>query len=625
MSLLRHDFEALTSVTDEIDSLLGLVGVTKAKQLDPLKPSDLGKISRRIGASLKRAVAGGEAAAMKAAIDELDVDWVNLSTAAQRKVIDAARRQAKKVIIDKTLPKVDQVFTANVKPIYKNSKIAAIAKHNLQINFSLSSQDADIARFVADSQSNFITNQYGQRLAKMGTNVRAIVAEGTKRGAGSAEIVRDLQKNLPELSQVGRRQFYWEVVAMSFANRARNYAGIVSYGEAGIEWYRWESVLDEVTTETCRFLHGKRFSTGAELSRVESLEENTDNPEQIKQIQPWVSVGRNSDGEKSLFFRGPSGQKRHIATVLKPGQGKADVRGVYSSKMTDKQLGDSGISMPPIHGLCRSTTVPDLSGPSPRVAPVEPAPRPSQVAAKPQKIPKSAEPKVGKQFEKFASDLSKDDEKLMMRTIDDLGLTKVMEKNKLGRLVFTSKVGRDGFQTASIGKRTNGVFYHGLNVDGHPKQNPVLKVLSKRSDAAGWEFKEGVASKWGISETGRTPRAKMQTTFTHELGHYITKIGERQKLRGGRKLVLDHAGSSEEYKQVDKIMKSAFRRRAKDPLNRVSMYAQTNRDEYFAESFAAHAMDPVTLKAKDPVAFEMVEEVRKIHGLDPVKRLIDGK
>lgn len=624
MSLLRHEFERFTAVSDEVDALLQRVGITKAKQLDPLRSADLGKISRQIGLKLKKATAGGEAAAMRAALDELDVDWVSLDSKGRTRVINAARRQAKKVIIAKSIPKIEQVFTVGVKPIYGKAKKSSIKKHKLAINFSLSKEDADIAKFVADSQSNFITDQYGKRIDGLGKSVRRIVGEGTKRGAGSIEIVKDLQDNLPTLNQLGRKQFYWEVVAMSFANRARNYAGVMSYGEAGISRYLWESVLDEVTTETCRFLHGKSFSTGDELARAQVLEDNVDDPEAIKQLQPWCSVGVNSDGEKSIFFRGSAGQKRHIATVIKPGVGKSDTKGIYSTQMTDKQLGASGISMPPAHGLCRSTTTPDLSSPSPRTTPTAPAARPVP-DSKPKKIPKLSQPRVGVQFENFASDLSKADEEVMMRTIDDLGLSKVMAKNKLNRLVFTSKKGRDTYQSAIIGKNTNGVFYYGVSGEGLRTQKPVLKVLSDRDSKTPWTFKEGVDSGWSISETGSTQRAKIQATFSHELGHYVTKIGMKSKVRGRRKLVLDHENSSEEFKKVDKIMKSSFRRRAKDPLTRVSRYSQTNRDEYFAESFAAHSMNPTALKARDPVAFEMVEEVRKIHGLDPVKRLIDGK
>ena len=47
----------------------------------------------------------------------------------------------------------------------------------------------------------------------------------------------------------------------------------------------------------------------------------------------------------------------------------------------------------------------------------------------------------------------------------------------------------------------------------------------------------------------------------------------------------------------------------------VTRYARTNKDEYFAESYAAYRSDPELLRENDPNGFEMVVEVLTLAGM----------
>lgn len=129
-------------------------------------------------------------------------------------------------------------------------------------------------------------------------------------------------------------------------------------------------VADDIVvhnSEICRFLHGKVFSVSRGLATFEQVEAN---PEAIKTLTPWVRDGVDDKGRQTLFVDRGGGRTRRVAVVDKPAVGTRDQRGSYSAGLSPSRLQDIGISFPPLHGLCRSTTVADMSAQvvTPRVA-----------------------------------------------------------------------------------------------------------------------------------------------------------------------------------------------------------------------------------------------------------------
>jgi hypothetical protein len=76
-----------------------------------------------------------------------------------------------------------------------------------------------------------------------------------------------------------------------------------SYAEAGIRQYRIEPVLDEQTTNICRYLHGKTFSVADALRRFDRIEQLED-PEAIKQAMPWVREAQDRETRPHPALRG---------------------------------------------------------------------------------------------------------------------------------------------------------------------------------------------------------------------------------------------------------------------------------------------------------------------------------
>ncbi len=289
------------------------------------------------------------------ALDALDVDWAELTPKQRTRVFQAANRAL--LPLETKIPKAVTVpIDEQTTTIVKGTRREVRKEYKLKIGAKLNETDERIAKFVAESQPNFIRDEYGRRRKQFSRQARAIVAEGVGQGIGRREMAEDLERRLGY--KVTKSRAYWEVVASTFANRARSWAQMSSFEEAGIERYIFEAVLDKATTDTCRFLHGKKFQTSAGLAKFREVERRRD-PEAIKEVTPWVRTVKREDGTQVLAFD-RDGERVEVATVVESAVGQDDETGKFSSAMSNNQLMQNGLTMPPLHGLCRSTVVADV-------------------------------------------------------------------------------------------------------------------------------------------------------------------------------------------------------------------------------------------------------------------------
>jgi hypothetical protein len=145
---------------------------------------------------------------------------------------------------------------------------------------------------------------------------------------------------------------------MVFTNRARTSTQLAAFEDAGVERYRFDAVLDEVTSEPCRFLHGKVFTVARAMERFRDVERARD-PERIRDLQPFVQVGADDAGNTVLFYE-RGGRRRAVARVDEPAEGTKDAVGRYSRALSPTQLETAGVTVPPLHGRCRSTITAEL-------------------------------------------------------------------------------------------------------------------------------------------------------------------------------------------------------------------------------------------------------------------------
>lgn len=327
--------------------------VETTKALDPLDANDFITIVMRLSRALRRVSRPAEEAALRRALERLDVDWPNLSKAAQGQVVRAAREALRAVELQ-VLPRVDQLFEAEAEPIVGQARRSAVQRFGLRIAAELNATDLRTAKFVRESQANFVRDEYGRRRQSFSQKARSIVTSGLERGLGRDDIVAELTSVMPT-EAFNRNETYWEVVAMVFTNRARSATQLVAFEDAGLESYRFEAVLDEATSEVCRFMHGKVFSVAAARSRIQEVERSRD-PELIRDLQPFVQVGVGDDGSEVLFYE-KGGRRRPVARVDESAVGHKDRVGEYSRGLSPERLEAAGLSVPPLHGRCRSTLI----------------------------------------------------------------------------------------------------------------------------------------------------------------------------------------------------------------------------------------------------------------------------
>lgn len=326
-----------------------------AKALDPLVDSDFMVICVRLAKALDKAVRGDEAVALRAAIEALDVDWVTMSEAGRDRVIQSARQQIS-VLPPVVAPKVEDVLRVRADSLISATKQGAIEKYGFSIAGDFDRYDRRTSDFLVRSHGLYIKDEYGRRADALDAYARKVVTDGLEAGLGSEDISAKLAKDV-RLAYLGRVESYWEVIATAFANHARTATQINSFQEAGVITYKFVAVLDQVTTDICRYMDGRTFSTAEAAARQRQIE-TVEDPEEIKSLRPWVNRGVDGSGNDVLYYK--KGEERiTVARIEHSAVGLANAIGSFSHGLSDAQLEAAGLSIPPLHGRCRSTIIVD--------------------------------------------------------------------------------------------------------------------------------------------------------------------------------------------------------------------------------------------------------------------------
>ncbi len=306
------------------------------KALDPTDPDDFLVIRARLASELKGITGPIEGAALKSALDTLDVDWPSLSADGRLSVI-AAARDVLNDIPREALPAVTLAFDRSGKRIMEASRKATAQTIEYKVSGSLSQVDERVADFIRQSQSLYVRDEYGARADDYSERAREIVADSLEEGLGRDEIGERLEKELgPDGGGLARMSSYWDNIATIFANRARNFSAVSTMDEAGLDFFRFDAVMDEVTSRVCRAMNGRVFSVERAMDRFRQVAKLKD-PEKVAELQPFVSESSDEEGG-GLTIKGPGG-RRSI------------------EDLSDDELEAAGVAVPPLHGNCRSTIV----------------------------------------------------------------------------------------------------------------------------------------------------------------------------------------------------------------------------------------------------------------------------
>lgn len=326
------------------------IPVTKAPA-DPLDPDDFIKITGRLARRLRKIAHPIEQRAKDRASTALDVDWPAVTPDAR----SGALADGAGAIADgneKLLPQLDAVLKVTAPEIVGGTRKNVVRRYDLSIAADTSQRDDRTANYVRTSETMFVRDASGRLVDTFSEKARQIVADGLDRGLGRDDISAELAV---ALEHAARPDVYWDLIANSFANRARNYTQIHSFDEAAIAAYRWDSVMDQVTSTICRFMNGREFRVDRAVKRIADVMA-LDDPEDIKDTVPWLQMGRQLGHDVIYFERG--GQRHVVANVERSDAGVNDGPGKFDEKMTTAELEKAGVQFPPAHAHCRATVNP---------------------------------------------------------------------------------------------------------------------------------------------------------------------------------------------------------------------------------------------------------------------------
>lgn len=185
-------------------------------------------------------------------------------------------------------------------------------------------------------------------------------------------------------------------------------------------------------------------------------------------------------------------------------------------------------------------------------------------------------------------------EAMVMAELDRAGFNRFYSGNRsIGRLYLTDDWDKShGAQTATNSVvKSSGVCYLSDSI------TLTIKVNTRRDymrHFAKSERMHGLID--SVQMTSSSPEQASAMVAVHELGHGIHEYN-----RG---------------KEDGKRVASVVRKRWQDSKREnISRYANTNEQEYFAESYVAYQFERDWMKRKAPKAYKMVREVLKLRGL----------
>ena len=344
--------ETITTARRAAEDLLADLRLPVAKVDSLGTPTGFDRAVAVLAAELRGAVRGAETEAVRRAVAVLDVDWRGSTPSERRRLVATALREAG-LALGSVPTTIETTLGRTADAVFRATRGDLRGAQRLVIGADLNALDRRMVDHVVRAQTSFVRDAAGRRLEAFSATARATVASGLDRGLGRDDIAAELAE-AAQAQLLTRSGAYWEVVAGAFVGNARSSSQLSGFAEAGIQRYRIEAVMDERTTEICRYLDGKMFEVGDALRRFDRLD-RLGRPEDIRREQPWVRTSTDpATGQRSMFVD-RDGQRVRIGDVVRSALGTSDDAGEFARTVSNAELMDLGVSWPPYHGLCRST------------------------------------------------------------------------------------------------------------------------------------------------------------------------------------------------------------------------------------------------------------------------------
>lgn len=325
-------------------------------------------------------------------LDQLDVDWTKMTQVQIRETFMRADRFMRSVATDEVLPIWTEKVNTTLKVVANG--VRKQIKNNFlpRIGVSYTRDEVLALERIGEQQGWFMRDYQKTISAGLTERGRRIVQDGLSKGLGRKEIGKRLWEQLPGMWEgMGKR--YADVVAANAVSRARSWAELVSYQSAGVEMLEAQAVLDERTTDYCRFIDGQIIEVNACMDLAQQAA-NVSKPDDIYRVSPFMRTVME-DGKR--YIETATGTR--LAEMVRSGAGRVNDRGEFRAFISGRQLPHAHVGMPPYHHACRTYTVPRVesfqvpssyqvrAGPSRPETPIVTPPRRSSPPVRPPGAP----------------------------------------------------------------------------------------------------------------------------------------------------------------------------------------------------------------------------------------------
>jgi len=282
---------------EEIDGLLGDLGILKADYTDDLVVQIRDLLFGHLNAIQKQTVEDAIRELSKANPERLTkADYARVKKVVESSLgvgIDDALKE-------KVLTSVDEVYARGQEAV-------------LGFRPTFRTIDTKAVNWLQEDCVYWIGNHYENNVRdRLLSTAQEIIGSGI----GRSDAAKLMEASFGD--EFVRSQVYWDGLANHVVTRGREFGSVSGYEVGGIKKYKVLAYIDQRTSDICRQMNGRIIEV-AKASELRGSLMNASKPESVKEIAPWVK-GKDIKGKKS------------------------------------KDL-PVGMSLPPYHFKCRTTTI----------------------------------------------------------------------------------------------------------------------------------------------------------------------------------------------------------------------------------------------------------------------------
>lgn len=161
----------------------------------------------------------------------------------------------------------------------------------------------------------------GKHLGGFNNYVVNAIDEAVQSGFGVKDMVRLM---IEKMGDVVDGQFWkYAMVARTSANRIRNWSRILAFDAELVSEVEFVAMMDERTSEVCEAMNGAVFEVSKIVSKIQEVEAAGE--DRLPEVSPFPKI--------------------------------EDILAEDGTRLSDRELEDAGIVVPPLHPYCRSVMV----------------------------------------------------------------------------------------------------------------------------------------------------------------------------------------------------------------------------------------------------------------------------